>query len=687
MAVKGGGGAAVASGADFQSRVAAYILTASICEYPIDFFDDRAVVSLSFETAEPIDDLNVMLSDAQSAYIQAKASLDYSLADGSQLNSVWRQFVNQYHRLPYADCRYLLVTGAESSRKVIGDLKLALDAYRSGRGISFERDQPKAILTIIRDLRQFLIAMLTQLGDDEPQTHAVTILHRSHVVPLDLGKDALFERNVPLLLWVKGFTAPRLVWGKLISDCLDHARHRRTIHTPDVLNSYQRFLLPAQVAQSNELLKVVSESGEFSVGKEVVLGIVEQDRSRNFAVGALVMAEMRRFDEDCQQAIRFRNDRCFIAGGRLVLKLLDRSATSAGMIRLIEARSEEIEGRALYHIPMSPEEDLEESLCAEQQKALLKSAWKANSEPLRCLHCGKIVSMGSGNTVEARIAGQLRVGLVHPSCKRPENRVIGLIKNEFFEQRPFLRNFDLKRWVTEIPGGQAAFGSQRIFTSSVVVWNGTPSTPPGDWVIEYSLGSDESEFILRRGKVHRFSKSEAEAFCEKLASQWKQAKEEGDPYCESAKTRAYGRRSVLLRHLKVAEELQEIRVPKVTKFEEQIAERYQDCRNWYAPLIFLRRISDGVIFDIGGYIPMLTNPLDFQVHLKNWEQAMPIPDYEVMILADDREFDDFARTAQSEGMGLIVDPVVDPSGRPDFLAGTPIKYIDELLALSPDLPK
>ena len=46
------------------------------------------IVSIGFETAEAIDDLNVRLVGEKTAYLQAKRKLSYSLATGSDLHTV-----------------------------------------------------------------------------------------------------------------------------------------------------------------------------------------------------------------------------------------------------------------------------------------------------------------------------------------------------------------------------------------------------------------------------------------------------------------------------------------------------------------------------------------------------------------------------------------------------------------------
>ena len=478
MSVKSGAGASVASGADFQSRVAAYTLISRICGHPLDFLDYHEVESISFETAEAVDDLNIRLSDAEVVYVQAKSTLDFSLALESPLYSVLRQFAAQYRRTSGRECRYILAVGSESSRRISRDFRLALEAYRPGDEHSFRRDQPKALVQIADDVFTTLLAALVELGQSEAEFHVRKLLRRSYVVPFDLDEGTAFERSVPLLLRSRGFSSPDLVWGKLIADCLDHARHRRTVDAAHVAKTYERFLKAAEVSERENWFECQIEGSGFSAGKEVVLGFVEADKSKTFDVGSALLAETIRFDDNCEQRVRFRNGRCYLAAGSLVVRLLARSATYTGMIRLLDEVKDRLNDIKLYRIPMCPDVNPESGLCVEHHKQLLEAAFRANPEKMRCLHCGKPISNASCNLVETRMFAELKVGLVHPACRKSEDRVIGFIQAPFFEKHNFLRNFDVKLWTSSILGGQNVFGARRILSPGVVVWNGEPKGAP-----------------------------------------------------------------------------------------------------------------------------------------------------------------------------------------------------------------
>ena len=88
MAVKSGAGASVSSGASYQARVGAYLIVSCLCEIESEMGASNILDRMSFETAETVDDINVIYKDGRTAYIQAKASISYSIAPKSQFYAV-----------------------------------------------------------------------------------------------------------------------------------------------------------------------------------------------------------------------------------------------------------------------------------------------------------------------------------------------------------------------------------------------------------------------------------------------------------------------------------------------------------------------------------------------------------------------------------------------------------------------
>lgn len=85
MPVKGGAGAAVSSGASYQARVGAYVIASDICGVDSELAATGTIDRISFETAEEVDDINLVEQDGKTTYIQAKAIINYSIAANGEL--------------------------------------------------------------------------------------------------------------------------------------------------------------------------------------------------------------------------------------------------------------------------------------------------------------------------------------------------------------------------------------------------------------------------------------------------------------------------------------------------------------------------------------------------------------------------------------------------------------------------
>ena len=91
---------------------------------------------------------------------------------------------------------------------------------------------------------------------------------------------------------------------------------------------------------------------------------------------------------------------------------------------------------------------------------LCKRILEKNEQIMRCLHCGDYVSEKNAPFIEIDEDGfEHAIGLIHKSCLRPIDRVIGLIKAQLFDEYEYLKNFDYKTWYNLVPQGQALFAS------------------------------------------------------------------------------------------------------------------------------------------------------------------------------------------------------------------------------------
>lgn len=636
MVANTGGGAAVASGAGYQARVASYILVTELCGAESNLLLDSPVSTIGFETAECIDDINVRLSNGRLVYIQAKAKIDFSLSVGGELRSVLQQFESQESRKS-GDCdAFVLATGRRSSKKVIDDMRVALDAFRLSPEREFFRDQPRAITDIIVELRQVIGDLQTVEGKSRDVATTDRIIRKSFVVVLDVEAGSSLEHSLILVLQSNNFVASTAVWGKLISDCIEHAKARHTISIKDVEQNYKKFLRSGSSLspqESDELMRLELGSMEFPVGKEVLLCRIP-DGMPPFSSGLAIM-EFYRFDKDCAERISFTENSVVLAGDRHI-PLLRRAATYSGLMRLLDADPSLVAGAEVTLYPMNKDDDLEIGVCAEAHRERLKASALDNLHAIRCLHCGRPVSEKEPCLIEQGSFVEPRVGMSHTKCLLPTDRLIGKAEMPFFESYPELVNFDARGWFRASHGGQIAVSnaSQVVGRSPHILWRGDDQNwQEKQYVVEISLVGGGREIVTQRNAVHRFSKTEADGFVARLNDSFEIARSSSDPWCYTDQSKGFGQRSLLLEQFGGAERIIPVEFARTRKYDERFASRYRRPGFWYAPLLYLRGLSTGEPVTIFDTVPLISDPLRLRNYIENWQEAKIVfSDYETVCI-------------------------------------------------------
>ena len=193
--------------------MAAYAILSSICELETEFGAAGCMAQVGFETRTSIDDLNLLFRDGSRSYLQAKATIDFSLATG-ELRSVFQQF-EQQDAAGGSNERFLLVTSSRASKKVTFDLRAALEGFRSSPIADFFRDQPKILTDIIADLRIALTELRNAANREGANPDAVDrIIRKSGVVVVDVEAGDPLEQAIILVLQAKSYAAPSGVWER-----------------------------------------------------------------------------------------------------------------------------------------------------------------------------------------------------------------------------------------------------------------------------------------------------------------------------------------------------------------------------------------------------------------------------------------------------------------------------------------
>jgi len=459
-----------------------------------------------------------------------------------------------------------------------------------------------------------------------------------------------------------------MLWLTLVADCLVHAKGRHSFSASDARKRYEKYKRPEGDPKQDEIFRVVLKESSLPVGREVVLGRLLGDDA---VPDTTHIMEFYRFDDECQRRLDFARTPLKLANG-IEVEVLRRAATFSGIQRQIDLCPSFVEAKVVL-IPINSEQDYEIGPCADRQRMEVRGAIERNPELLRCLSCDKPVSTDAAPLVERDLSDPIECGVVHDECLRATDRIIGRIEQAFFKANPVLVNFDAKGWFEALQGGQQGYRALTVFSvrEKVIAWGGRKSeAPAASHMVESLLENGESELVHLRNAVQKFTPDEARKFANELTSAASAASARGDPLCYSDQSKTFGPKSLLTSSLAKPERLRKIVRAIVRPYDRSAAARYNTEGNWYAPVAYLRvRKTDGPLALLG-VIPLFRNPEEIEAFLANWRDAkIEIPEFEVVALLNDRQFDDFADSSFEEGFRLVIEPVFAFDGSKTSLVG------------------
>jgi hypothetical protein len=682
MAVKSGAGASVASGAGYQARVTAYFASCALVGEPVPAFPFGTPIRIACETGEAIDDLQLYFDNGRRILAQAKRSLSFSTAPGSELYSVLAQFVLQHVATDDALDEFCLITSSSASKRVTGDMLAALNAARECSSEVFERDQPKAVVETLNALIDAVHDLLLEARPNATVKESRAILLKVRLVVIDIDPHSSLEQALVLILSAAGYSAPSELWGKLIANSLEWARNRQTIELSSLKTTYAHLKsLPPETAASieHQILKYEFSAETVAVAREIAIGRALTDDL--VPSGTVVVLELYRFDDECHSRVEFTNEHLILASN-VKVELWGRFATWVGLERYVDENIDLLNCEEIIVLPINSDDDFETSLCATAHRRALQVA-AARRPMFHCIHCEKPVSSSMSPFVEFGEGDGLVVGLTHRECLRLSDRILGLADSGFFRNYPELMNFDVNGWFQAAHSGHGVFKAIRASGEAVPIttWGGTPTHEArlGAYVVVSVLEDGTEELCTKRGLVQRFTRQHADEFAGTLRSHTAQAAQSGNPLCYSDQSRAFGNKSTLLKLLGGKEKLLSIVGVEVRTFDAQEAARYPNPGSWYAPLLVLRDATSLDVFALGDAVPALSDPLALGQFLANWRNAgFDLPNYEIELLLTDAEADSFFERFAGSDVGVILDPVLSEDGNANLLRGSRVYPVQQL---------
>jgi hypothetical protein len=660
-----GGGAATNAGIDFQHRVGAVAMLAMLSEVAdLSWLGvgDHDLSELRFETSDGVDDL-VILTDGPRVFVQAKRSLNLSAVATSEFSSVLRQFVEEFVREPSAESAYVLATSPSASRRITSDLRKLTEAAR----LNESGADSNPLTANEQEVRDFTYRLL-ELHFHEATGRAMSdaeraeLFRRIRVAVLDLENGGALERAVLTVLSTRT-AAPTSVWASLIALALSLAAERLSIDksalTERMGHLFKTTDDPEPVFSQEDVVKLTI-ANQLSAGREVVLAPYD---------GNLVLAELIRFDADGTRRVRFV-DGCVEFPNGISWEVLRRTSTLAGMERMILADPSIVKDRDVVLWPISDDaEDPEQSPWAQAHAASCEEQLRAHAPLLECLRCGRPIAENLAPAVEVDEEGIPHdVGLVHSRCLQPMHRVLGRVSSEGLADSLTPPDFDSRTWFSARPTGQGAFTNMSPVIQAQIVgiaWEpGHTDTEVGNWGVTYELEDGSERFVLKRGRVLRLTESEAHEQARVMNASISKAESDNDPLCiaTTGSAHMFGPYSLLLKSECRAQPLRVVsaearELTRATIVANNVVE------NFYAPLLALSTSETGAPFTIGEARILLTEPARFVDSVANWKDAgVAAPSLATSIVRSDDQFDVLVTRAFREGMGVVIDPVLDRSG-------------------------
>jgi hypothetical protein len=661
------GGAATNSGIDFQQRIAALVMAHVIADVK-DFTSVNLggildVREMRFESNDCIDDL-VIVSDQGRTYIQAKHTLSLSAKFDSEFSSVLKQFVSQHLASGMDSDSYVIATSSGASRRITKELRKLTEAARLNEESSDDNPFTLVEKDVIEKTKSLLQAhFFEKTGSAMQDSEFRKLFIKIRIAIFDIEDGAPLEAAVLTLLSGKSSISPVLLWRSLIALCLSLAKDRLSIDKTALMQRMGRFIGPQNRTVANEAAREFLSlqcKGKFFAGREVLLV------KSPFPDADYLIVELYRFGDDGNKRVRFFDGKVQLLNGE-TWDVIHRASTYSGIERFIEERADKYSEARIAIIPINSDNSPEDEPYARAHAEHSAQLAETMEDPLKCLHCGDPVSEDSSPVIEIEEEGmEHAVGIVHNKCMRTTDRVWGLITHDLFRENKLLKNFDYVRWFLLAPRGQGLFTAATHISNRVVPIAWKPDynrISKGSWCVKIMLDDGSAMYVHERGKVVRYAEAEACAVADHFNGQFDDARNKNDPCCYTSKQEAFGSYSTALQVMTADETCIMCSSATAVRYTQAIENAYSYSENFYAPLIILLEEESGLPIVVAGAIFLVTNPLRLEKSVDNWRNAgIELPAFVASIIGSDDEFDKFVHRVKNDGIGVLIDPMLNMSG-------------------------
>lgn len=665
------GGQATSSGINYQQRIAAWCLINQYTEFDISVFfdeipDELIIEKTAFETDKAIDDLNLFCRNNITVFLQVKRTVSLSVRSNSEFYKVIDQFVRTFIHQPYSNDFYGLITSTDASSKITNDLKKITISLKLNYTSLRENPLSESEKDTLWKLEQIFNQCYRKYAGREAKANDFNaFVKRLFVSVVDMEPGRTAEIAMLILLKSVGFNQPELILSLLIRNSLHYASHRMSVELQNLKELFDRYLDKQQTGNTLKLaadlftVNVISH-GEFPVAKEVLLIESLEDRFDYMIV------ELFRFDEDCKMRNSFLGNKK-MTEGIPDFTVIGRFATMVGLERFLHDNHELYGEKRIGYFMANNIDDVEDTDCAELHRTFLKSLMKKNEDPLSCLHCGRVINEPEATLIEVDdLETAAAVGNVHNDCVRRVDRVLGRSNIPVTLTGEHLQYFDYRLWVSLLIKGQGLLNNFKASSQSfgdipIIHWNSAGEYDPGySYCMKFHLKDGSSAYAYQRGRIQKISKLEGEEKLIVFNNLLLECQNENDPWCFLTVSKHIGQYAQMLKMKQRDDQIVEISGAEIVKYSKLIADLFDNDCFYYAPLCFLRDRMSEQIIHISNVVPMISDPLGFDVAVENWKQAgFELGDVQLHIIKSDQEFDNCVRDIFAADLLPIIDPVLD----------------------------
>ncbi len=411
-----------------------------------------------------------------------------------------------------------------------------------------------------------------------------------------------------------------------------------------------------------EINAVYRQKSEIATGKEIVL-------IQSFIEGKdLLIFELFRFNDQGQKKVSFNDGKIKFSHGTdqvLECTVYARFATWEGFNNYWDNHQDFHEKQVLAIGASDEISRVEESEVAIAHQEHLQDLLDSNQNPMKCLHCGNIISTNDSFLVEIdEIDLKENIGNVHLECLRPVDRVLGKTRFKDIDNEKMLVNFDHKTWVSLIKRGQGFLsGTAKINQQQKIValgWNKDHAINSGDYCIKMFLENGDSQYVMLGREIHRFHSAKIDAELNSFNDALKESIETKDPLAVTSMHKTFGNYSQLEKIKADSETILKVAGFEKSKFSQQIKAINENIDNDYAPLGLLTIPTTNEILNLGKFIPLISDPAQFETLHNNWNDAgFNIGKCAFKIIESDKDLDQFLPAFFSDGMQPVLNPKFD----------------------------